>query len=123
MILNEAVAGYNERHAQAPIGLERPGDGDLLLSLSGELENKAAGDLSTVLETALQVCQPRGKLILDLRGVGYISSIGVGLLSSVMVAAERRSIKLVLLDVPPRVKNIMDTLGLLSYFNVEESGA
>jgi anti-anti-sigma factor len=121
MLLDQALARYNESHPQALAETKYSSRGDILLGLSGDMEMKASSDMAPLLEAALLQCPGRGRLVLDLSRVGYISSSGVGLLSTTMIAAEKRSVAFVLLDIPPRVRSIMDTLGLLSFFNVEES--
>ncbi len=120
MPLESLIGRYNELHPQARVEA-RKSVGQVGLSLSGELEMKVSNDLTPLLEAALFECPARGRLVLDLSGVGYISSTGVGLLATTMVAAEGRSITFVLLDIPARVRGIMDMLGLLSFFNLEES--
>lgn len=121
MPLDQALERYNELHPQALVEV-RAERGDLVIKLSGELEMKVSSDIAPLLEAALLECPARGRLLIDLSGVGYISSTGVGLLATTMVAAEKRSIGFVLLDIPPRVRSIMATLGLLSFFKSEESG-
>jgi anti-sigma B factor antagonist len=116
----ENLALYNSSHAGAPVELRSGGPGALELALSGELDMKASSDLTPILESAVQECAERDRLLLDLSLVNYISSTGVGLLSTILVKAERRSVSLVLLDIPPKVRNIMDTLGLLAYFTEEK---
>lgn len=121
MDLDEALGLYNEGHPHTQAALTRREGGDLCLALAGELDMKASSDVAPLLEAALSECAARGRLVLDLGCVGYISSTGVGLLSTLMVKAERRQVTLVLFNIPPRVRGIMDTLGLLSFFNVEGS--
>jgi anti-anti-sigma factor len=121
MSLDELLRDYDESHPQARIGTRRSKSGDLVLALSGDLEMKTSSDMAPVLESALLECPPRGRLVLDLSCVGYISSTGIGLLTTTMISSDKRSITLALLDIPPGIKNIMDTLGLLSFFNVEAS--
>ncbi len=123
MDLDEALRLYNEGHPNAKAALSRRAQGELVLALAGELDMKASSDVAPLLEAALLECAARGRLVLDLSCVGYVSSTGVGLLSTLMVKAGRRTVTLVLLDIPPRVRAIMDALGLLSFFNVEGSGA
>jgi anti-anti-sigma factor len=121
MSFHEALALYNSVHAGATVELREKETSRLELALSGELDMKASSDLTPLLELAVTECPPKGRLVLDLSFVNYISSTGVGLLSSILVMAERRSVSLILLDIPPRVRNIMDTLGLMSYFTEEKS--
>jgi anti-sigma B factor antagonist len=116
MNFTEALAQYNSLHLQEPVEMRENGVSLLELALSGELDMKAASDLTPLLEAAVLECPPNGRLVLDLSRVSYISSTGVGLLSTILVKAERRAVSLVLLDIPLKVRNIMDSLGLLSFF-------
>jgi anti-anti-sigma factor len=121
MGFSETLAAYDSLHAGSPVELRESGDRTLKLSLSGELDMKASSDLAPLLESAVLECPPKGRLVLDLSFVNYISSTGVGLLSTVLVNAERRSVSLILLDIPPKIRNIMETLGLMAYFTEERS--
>jgi anti-sigma B factor antagonist len=115
------LSDYNEAHPHTRVESMPCAEGGFLLVLSGDLEMKASSDIAPLLEAALLECPPRGRIVLDLAGVGYISSNGVGLLSTTMVKAEKLAKTLVLANIPPRVRVIMDTLGLLSFFTVEGS--
>jgi anti-anti-sigma factor len=120
MTLCEAVVAYNERHSLAPVALRTPEQNCLALALSGELDMQVSTALEPVLDAALRECPARGKIVLDLRLVGYISSTGVGLLATAMVEAGKRSVTLSLANIAPRVRNIIDTLGLLPFFHEED---
>ena len=121
MSFDEIMGRYNENHPLAPIERMHSVMGDIVLALSGELEMKASNDIAPVLEAAILECPLRGRFALNLARVGYISSTGVGLLATCMSSAQKRSITLVLVDIPPRVRSIMDTLGLIFFFNLEDS--
>ena len=118
---DQELESYNERHPGALAVAHRRESGDIVLALGGELDMKASSEASPLLESALRECPSHGKLLLDMTRVGYVSSTGVGLLATTMVEANKLSIKLVLLNIPTRVWNIMNALGLLSFFAVEES--
>jgi anti-anti-sigma factor len=121
MDFDESLGRYNTMHVSAPIGRRFSDSGDLVLGLSGDLEMKTSTDIAPVIESALLECPMRGRFVLDLSKVGYVSSTGVGLLANTMVSAEKRSVTLVLLDITPRVRSVMDALGLLFFFTLEES--
>jgi len=118
MGLAELLAAYNAAHGPDPAAVTRSPDGVLVL-LSGELDMRVSNDLAPILDAALQDCSPGGRLLLDLSKVTYIASMGVGLLTNLMGKAERQSIRLVLVDIPPRVRKIMEVLGLMAFFNEE----
>ena len=121
MRIEETLERYNAAHPQARVETSTQASGDFVLALSGELDMKTSNDLVPLLEAAVLACPAKRRFILDLAKVGYISSTGVGLLTTAMVAAEKRDAEFILLDVPPRVKNVMDTLGLVAFFKIEDS--
>jgi anti-anti-sigma factor len=120
MSLDKLLESYNGAHADKTVAIGRARDGfDVVLS--GELDMQASNDLAPLLEAALQECSAGSRLVLDVSHVTYVASMGVGLLTTLMVKAERKSVNFVLRDIPPRVRNIMDALGLLSFFVEERS--
>jgi anti-anti-sigma factor len=121
MGIAEVLVPYNSRHAEAPVTVKSEDPARLVLGLSGELDMKASNDLAPLLETALDLCPEGSRFVLDISKVGYVASMGVGLLANLLVSAERRRVSFALLDIPPRVRTIMDALGLLSYFHEERS--
>jgi anti-anti-sigma factor len=120
MDLAESLACFNRAHAENVVSVARElGGFDCVLS--GELNMQSSNDLAPLLDAALEDCGPGSRLVLDLSRVTYVASMGVGLLSTLMVKAERKSVTLVLLDVPPRVQKILEVLGLLAFFRIERS--
>lgn len=121
MSLAETLASFNDRHSGRHIATRAGRDGEVIIGLSGELDMETAGELEPLLEAIIPTCPEHGRLILDLSRVGYIASTGVGLLTSLLVKAQALGISLILLDIPPRVRNIMNVLGLLPFFTQEWS--
>jgi anti-anti-sigma factor len=119
MDLAERLAAYNLEHAAEPAAIVRA-RGGFDVVLSGELDMKSSNDLAPLLDACLKECSAGSRLVLNLSRVTYIASMGVGLLANLMAKTEQNSVALVLLDVPPRVKGIMDALGLLSFFELED---
>jgi len=60
-------------------------------------------------------------LLVDLREISYISSTGVGVLSSLLVQATKRNIIFKLKNIQPKVKVVFELLGLLSFFDEIET--
>jgi anti-anti-sigma factor len=121
MDFHEVLEAYNERHPTVPVAIRREEPGLLELAILGELDMEASSGLKPLLEAAVYHCPERGRLVLNFSHVAYIASMGVGLVSALMVLAGKRSVSLILLDIPPQVRKIMETLGLLSFFNEERS--
>jgi anti-anti-sigma factor len=55
----------------------------------------------------------------SLAGVSYISSTGIGVLSSAMMEYERIRIPFSICSVPDRVRALFEQLGIWNYFRVE----
>jgi anti-anti-sigma factor len=91
----EILESFNSSHRGSPVELRERDERLLKLALRGELDMKASSDLTPLLDSAVLECPPKGRLVLDLSLVNYISSTGVGLLSSILVKAEKRSVSLV----------------------------
>jgi anti-sigma B factor antagonist len=121
MSFSEILESYNSLHGGAPVELRERNERRLKLALRGELDMQASNDLTPLLEAAILECPPKGGLLLDLSLVNYISSTGVGLLTMVLVKANQRSVSLILLDMPPKVRNIINTLGFLTFFKEEDN--
>jgi anti-anti-sigma factor len=120
MDLAERLDGYNKAKADKPVAIVRE-RGGFNIVLSGELDMQVSNDLAPLLNAALNECSSGSRIVLDMSRVTYIASMGVGLLTNLMAKAELRSVSLVLLDVPSRVRKILEVLGLLSFFT-EETG-
>jgi anti-anti-sigma factor len=119
MDLLERIGIHNEKHPETRAELRYTEGGDTLIAISGELDMKAATFLTPLLEAVITECPARSRLFLDMTGVAYISSTGVGFLASLLVQGQKRSVSLFLTRVPVKVRNILDVLGLSAFFPEE----
>ncbi len=119
-----AIAFHNARHPETRVELRgvagSPGKA-FVLRLFGDLDMKRSTDLGPVLEAVLAACPRDSRLYLDLAGVSYISSTGIGLVTALLTRGQERGVTLILVRVPSKMSVILNTLGLLSFFRVEES--
>jgi anti-sigma B factor antagonist len=67
------------------------------------------------------VDQARLKLLLDLRGVTYIDSFGVGVVAAKYVSIRRKGGELKLLNLSPRCHQVLTISGLLRIFESFDS--
>jgi anti-sigma B factor antagonist len=67
------------------------------------------------------VAQGRVKIVLDLRGVTYIDSCGLGSIVGKFVSVRRKGGDVKLLNLSPRSHRVIDISGLLSVFETFES--
>lgn len=119
MPLQELIRVHNDLHPDAGAELRYTELGEVVVAISGELDMKAATYLTPLLDAVLAECPARSRLYIDLARVAYISSAGVGFLASLLVHGQKRSIAMVLARIPPKVRNILDVLGLSAFFPEE----
>ncbi|MHC4199524.1 MAG: STAS domain-containing protein [Planctomycetota bacterium] len=91
------------------------GDVDLL-KVSGFLDAHTFEQLEEFINNLFS--QARFKLIVDLAGVGYISSAGAGVFIAALSESEENGGKIVLLNPTTTVMDVFDLLGLTQIFTV-----
>jgi len=119
MDLAELISAYDATHAGTLLRLLEGRPDELVIGLSGELDMKASNDLAPILEAAIWHCPAQGKYVLELSRVSYIASMGVGLLTNLLMRTHEKGIGFSLRGMSPKVRAIMEVLGLLSFFDVE----
>ena len=106
--------------SQSALSVERHlmPEGVVLLQLGGIIDAKTFEQL----EGAVQDVLTRGgnRLIVDLSGIGYISSAGIGVLLYAMGETRRAKGDLVLVGLQPTVLEVFDSLHLISLFILKQ---
>lgn len=114
------IASYTERYGNSAIRLscsvEPPA---LVLNLSGALDTASSSDLYDILVSAIGLARESGGMSVDLSGLHYVSSTGIGVLSTAMIEYGKARVGFRLRAVPARIKALFETLGLWSYFPVD----
>lgn len=91
----------------------------VVLVIQGSLDQETSPAFYEQAATFLREAAGRKQgLILDLSGVGYISSSGIGALSRLLVDAESRLAHLYLATPAPRVLSVLSLLGLTEFFEI-----
>ena len=92
-----------------------------IVKVTGDITLNKGGDviLKDKINSLLQ--QGRKKLLLDLGGVSYVDSAGLGQLVQVKVTAERSSADLKLLNITKRLKDLLVVTRLSTVFDSYES--
>jgi anti-sigma B factor antagonist len=120
MGIQEALGNYNTKHSQDKAELTT-GPGLMVLKLFGPLDQDNATDFMVVLGSAVDSLSTGERLVMDMSSINYISSTGVGALSQTLVHAEKRGVSFVLRAIQPKIRGVIQLLGLLSYFTEEKS--
>jgi len=90
-------------------------------ALRGEFDMNATFSVEPALERLLEEPPPE-RLTIDLGGLTFIDSTGMGVLLRVQGEASERGVGLVLLPGPPEVQRVFETAGLLDTFPFAERG-
>ena len=94
----------------------------VVLDLNGDI---TFGEGNTLLRAAIRrlLGAGRNRICLNFAGAGYLDSSGVGELVSGYMAVKRAGGKLTLLNLPPRIQQLLTITRLLTIFEVAESTA
>lgn len=101
--------------------LEERESGDVtILTITGEITLSAGGDvqLKDKIQSLLQ--QGRKKILLDLGGVSYVDSAGLGQLVQATVTASKNGGTLKLLNLTKRLNDLLVVTKLSTVFDVVE---
>lgn len=63
------------------------------------------------------------RLVIDLSGITFIDSSGLSVLVYLKGRCDERGIDLLLRDVPPRARTLIDSLGLSAYFELGDASS
>jgi anti-sigma B factor antagonist len=93
-------------------------DGITITELRGELDTNTSREVQSRI---LAVVEPRGRMILDLTGVSYMSSAGLRMLLSLYRHTANRDAVLVLVGVAEEIRDTMEITGFWGFFTACES--
>ena len=97
------------------IAVDRDGSGEVVLVLTGSVDLVSRGDLG---EVALRELERSGctHLVLDMAGVSFIDSTGLGTLITLSNEAESRQARFSVRDPSVRVERLLSMTGLQERF-------
>lgn len=90
-----------------------------LISVNGEIDAGSSIYLDNALKEALE--NEEKKIVVDLSGLSYISSAGLGVFISHLDEFEHQGVKLVLFGINETVKQVFDILGLEKLLTIVET--
>ena len=90
----------------------------VIITIEGSIDSKTAGYLqSQIMET---VAKPKN-VLLDLSGVGYISSAGLRILLMIYRHINSKNGKVILVGVSSEIKDVMSMTGFINFFEISDS--
>jgi anti-anti-sigma factor len=91
-------------------------EGGVVVTLSGYLDAHTVADFDR--HTDDLIAQSTSRIVLDLQGLSYISSAGIGALMGLSQRLKKHGGDLVLLQPTPKVYKILDLLGFTRIFHL-----
>jgi anti-sigma B factor antagonist len=122
MDISEAIKAFSAKNPGAGMTIREDPIGPIVV-LSGSLELQSSYELQGILSLIVETVEPGKRLAIDMSAVAYISSTGVGALTSTLIGARKRNIGIVFIHVPPKVLSLLELLGLASFFPLEDGDA
>ncbi|MBN1555272.1 MAG: anti-sigma factor antagonist [Phycisphaerae bacterium] len=92
--------------------------GEVILRLQGELTGFASDDLAFALDDAIDNAD--GRLIIDMHGVDFISSVGIGAMMYAFKRLKQKNRSMELIRVQPEVRKVLLMTGVGALLNVAE---
>ncbi len=122
--LLERVGAFSSKHSNCVLAVSscsRPPA--LVLSVDGELDSNDSNDFQEIALLAFAEARPQGALVLDLASLGYVSSMGIGVLVTLLAESKKTGLPLYLRSLPEHARSIMDLLGFASLFDLLDGEA
>ena len=116
---DEIVPGFDSEEDKAlRIRLQRINDRCLVLYLDGRIDTYSSNNVQKRFNKAIEKGFMR--MIIDARGLNYVSSAGVGILVHLMKTLNLRNGDVVFMHFQPTVWQVLELLGLARWFTIAE---
>ena len=95
-------------------------DDRVTVSVRGRLETVNSVDFLRYVTEIISGAADGDILVMDLSRLDYISSTGIGALATILVNSRKKDLKLLLKNLQPKVREVMDLLGFTAFFTLVE---
>lgn len=95
----------------------------IMLKVEDSLDNQSSVAFIKAIEDLLSTNRSLQKLSLDLSGLRYVSSTGIGALASTMMCAQKYHVDYQILDPSPHVDNLLNMLGFSKFLPIVRTAA
>jgi anti-sigma B factor antagonist len=89
-----------------------------VVEVAGDIDSNTAPQAQ---ERILPLAQPGSKILLDMSGVGYMSSAGLRMLLSMYRQVARQNGSMVLMGLAEEIKDTMSITGFLNFFTIRDT--
>jgi len=91
-------------------------EGVVTVFLDGYLETENSDYCLKFISGIIDASPSNIELVLAMADLCYVSSTGIGVLTTILVNSRKKNLKLILENMQPKVKSVMDLLGFSSFF-------
>jgi len=117
--LDALVKTYNLDHPRLPLDVRVTPEGGCMVKICGNLDLETATGVKPAFERIVALMTAGAHLTVDLGSVNYISSTGVGLLTTVLILTRKNRIGFSLSRVRPPVHRVISLLGFETFMEIE----
>jgi len=89
----------------------------VVISIDGSLDSNNSDAFRKLALEVLGLAKNEGGLILNLAGLRYASSTGLGSFTAILLEARRHQVPFFLCHIQPSVLSVLDLLGFTSFFD------
>jgi anti-anti-sigma factor len=113
--LEQAAKGLSHFTARAEENLAK---GSLTVYCGGYLDGDAANMMMSSMVSLIQTWAGGNRVVIDLSKLEYISSLGIGMLSTMVVTSHTRGITMNLQSPQPSVLHVLELLGIPQFIPI-----
>ena len=92
-------------------------EGNMVLLLKGSIDTYNSNDIGKTVLEEINTEAP-GVLIIDLSGVNYVASTGIGCMTMILKHCDKKGVRLYLAKISPKVLEVFSLLGFTSFFTI-----
>lgn len=101
------------------VSIIRKANGVIILLPTGSINETTCSVLKKQIDSVMD--EKISTLVLDMNGVGFMSSVGIGLINSTKNKLKAKNAEFAMINLPPAIKKVFEIMSLLPTLNVFES--
>ena len=98
------------------VSIIRKANGVIILLPVGSINETTCSVLKKQIDSVMD--EKVSTLVLDMNGVGFMSSVGVGLINSIKNKLKAKNAEFAMINLQPAIKKVLEIMSLLSTLNV-----
>ena len=98
------------------VSIIRKGSGVIILLPVGSINETTCSVLKKQIDSVMD--EKISTLVLDMNGVGFMSSVGIGLINSTKNKLEAKNTEFAMINLQPAIKKVFEIMSLLPTLNV-----